>query len=148
MRYDDWTIAEHHRNLVADALGDTMRRPHLALNIPGLQGNRLTDSVRAGVWMAPHASRITRQFSSTQDIRRDTLLLMVSGTSTTKADQTPDLMKAAEALRTAFAVKRALKLLGELYTEMSQSDYQIDDGVRRKYDLMQFVISTTIREDR
>lgn len=148
MRYDDWTIANKHKEIVADLVPDTMRAPHLALSIPGVENNRINDGIRAGVWMAPQSSEVVRQFSSVQDVRRNTLLLLVTGTSTTRAFETPGLMTVSESLRTTFANKRALKIIGELYTGITPTDYQIDDGVRRKYDLLLFTISTTTREDR
>lgn len=147
-KYNDWEIAERHTQIVKEFLPQGFRAPQLALNIEGVVGTKINDSLRSGTWLKPMGSEVVRTFSSIHDVNRSTLLVVAIGRTTIQSDQAPKLMEFAEKIRTAFADRRVLKLLGELFSSHEPAGYSIDDSLARKYDVYQVILNTRMREDR
>lgn len=148
MRHNDWNVSMRHRDLVRGIAHDSLREAQLQQSIVGVVGKRITDDLRAGIWMMPLGSDVVKTFSSIHDVDRKTLLVAALGNSTRQSESTPPLFALSEALRTMFASRRCARLEGELFSWQETADYDIDDKLARKYDVIQIILSTRLREDR
>ena len=148
--FNDWTISKEHKDVVTSVIpaGLDLRPIQLHRTIPGVTRGRLTQDFRAGLWMAPEHSTNPQTFSCTHDIQRSTLFIAATGLTTSSESDTPPMMLLAEAVRTAFAFKRITSFIGELYSFHRLAPYDIDDSLVRKYDIIQFILTTRLREER
>lgn len=146
--YNDWEITKRHAKVVEELLPPTLRQPQVLMNIPGFSNGRIGPDFKAGVYLMPHSSPIGMTFSNLQDVNYSSLLVAATGKTSNQSADVPPLMLLTKAIRTAFASRRILKLAGELYSSQDAGSYDLDQEVARKLDVVQFILTSRIREDR
>jgi hypothetical protein len=148
LRYNDWDITNKHAEIVDGLKPAGLRPSQVHTTIPGVINRRLTGDLREGVYLMPLESPIGLTYSSVHDVNRRSLLVASIGKSTTQSKGTPLLMQLLEAIRTAFASRRVVRLPGELYSSHEIASYDVDDQLARKADVIQVILTTRFREDR
>lgn len=146
--YDDWTIAQKHREIVEELRPPGTRSIILQKNIPGFVNGRFTADFKAGIFMMPLRSRIVTTFSDRHDVERTTMLVVADGVTTVQTAETPKLMQMIERIRNRFASRRIMNIIGELYSTHSNPEYDADDAIARRFDIVPILLTTTIREIR
>jgi hypothetical protein len=79
---------------------------------------------------------------------RKTLVVFVSGSSTRQSESATDYELIRDKIRDLFQDRRVTGLAGEIISQTSMGDYDMDDVVSRKYDIDIIEINTLFREDR
>ena len=147
--FTDWEVAEAQRDAIVAALPATFRTPiQIRKYIQGMSGKRLGEGVRAGIWLKPLGSESGTTFNAVQDVRHSTLLVMVQPSSTGDSSGAPRYDTYRQLIRGAFQNRRSTGLLCELFSQVDEADYEIDERLQRKMDVNLMVITTTIREAR
>lgn len=148
IRYSDWDVSKKHVELIKKNAPRSLRVMDARKSIPGVNGKRVSDGLKAGVWTKPLGSRPGKTFSCVQDMAHISLVVFAQGSSTSQATSTPDY----DALRTKilglFHNRRATGLDGEIYSLVSVGDYDIDDAIARELDIDIYEIASWFREDR
>ncbi len=108
--YNDWDITKRHAEVVEELLPPTLRRPQVVMNIPGFFNGRIGKDFKAGVYLMPLESKIGTVFSNMHDVNHISLLVAGTGITSNQSGDAPPLMKLAQAIRTAFASRRIIKL--------------------------------------
>lgn len=148
IRYNDWDITKRHAEIIDEIKPPSLRATQVHTSIPGVVNRRLTSDLREGLYLMPMESPIGLTYSSVHDVNRRSLFVASIGKSTTQSASTPLLMQLLEAIRTAFASRRVVRLPGELYSSHANAGYDIDDQLARKADVIQIILTTRFREDR
>ena len=148
LRYDDFTITKKHRDIVASVAPAQFRDIQMFADIPGVSGQRVTETFEAGLFIQPLISNVRTQYSITQDITRSSLLVIATPVSTQQLTKMTPPMELLEAVRTLFANKRVTGMNGELYSDHEMASYEIDSNVARRLDVVIVQLSSTFREDR
>ena len=150
IQHTDWDISQAHAQVINDnwPAGVTVRRPVVRKNVQGVTGKRITETIKSGMWIKPLGSRSGRTFSGVRDVSRRSLVVFVSGSTSGQSADATDYEKIRDKIRDLFQDRRATCLDGELYSSTSMGDYDMDDVVRRKYDIDIIAIETLFREDR
>jgi hypothetical protein len=148
VRYTDWQIANRHAEIVDELRPQGLRETQVHTSIPGVVNQRITADLREGLFLMPLESPVGLTYSSVHDVNRRSLFVASIGKSTTQSTSTPILMQLAEAIRTAFASRRVVRLVGELYSSCEIAGYAIDDQLALKLDVIQIILTSRIREDR
>jgi hypothetical protein len=149
LRYNDWEISERHTKIIEGMLPKGYRSVQLQRQITGVVNGRITERLRAGVYLMPLGGKTVSRNNCTKDIRRRSLLVAAEGLSTANDKTTPRNLLLAESIRDAFANRRVAMLNGELYSFLEdEADYEIDDAIARKYDVLILVLASVFREDR
>ena len=148
IRYNDWQLTNIHADVLREVLPSGLRELQVWRDIPGIFAGKVTDSLRAGVYLQPLKSEVMIQYSSTQDIARRSLLVIAQGRTGRQDDHEPPTIAFLEEVRTLFANKRVTELQCELYSSHESSAYTIDDTLSRKLSVVMVELSTTLREDR
>jgi hypothetical protein len=150
IKHTDWEVSSTHAQMIRDnwPAGVKVRRPELLKKIPGVTGKRFTETVKSGVWIKPLGSQPVRTFSCVRDIMRKTLVVFVSGSSTRQSESATDYELIRDKIRDLFQDRRVTGLAGEIISQTSMGDYDMDDVVSRKYDIDIIEINTLFREDR
>jgi hypothetical protein len=148
IRYNDWEISQRHAEIIDDLKPSGLRAVQVHQSIPGVVGGRINADLREGLYIMPSASKIGMVFSDLHDVNRRSLFVAAIGKTTTQSKSTPVLMRLSEAIRTAFASRRVMRLAGELYSSHEIVSYEIDDAIARKFDVIQIILTSRFREDR
>ncbi len=146
--YDDWTIAKKHREIILELLPSGMRAPILQRSIPGLINGRFTKDFKAGTYLMPLKSQIEDTFSDRHDVARSTMLVVAEGETSIQSNRTPNSMVFMERIRNRFASRRIMNIVGELYSTHTSPEYDVDDTMSRRLEIIPIVLTTTIREIR
>ena len=146
--YTDWEVAQAQMSQIVAGLPDTIRTPQLRKYIAGMEGKRLTEQLRAGVWLKPLGSVSGTTFSCVQDVRHPTLLVVAEKSSTGDSDGAPLYDVYRQLIRRIFQNRRSTGLDCEMYSTVDEGSYEIDEALQRIMDVQTFVITTVIREDR
>lgn len=150
LTYTDWEITQKHAEVIQAIWPDDVAdfRLEVRKKIPGVTEKRITEKIKAGIWLKPLGSRPGRTFSNARDINRRSLFIFVSGSTTAQSDEATDYEKIRDAIISTFQDRRATGLDGELYSFTSAGDYDIDDVISRRHDVDLIQIETRFREDR
>jgi hypothetical protein len=148
VRYNDWDVTQRHLEIVDSVRPARMRPPQIHQTIPGVVGKRLSEDLREGLYLMPIDSEIGNVYSSVHDVNRRSLLVAAIGKTTSQSAEAPLLMQLSEAIRTAFASRRVMKMNGELYSSHQIASYAIDDALARKLDVIQIFLTSRFRESR
>lgn len=151
--YTDWEVAEAQKAQLISGLDQrfpgTHRTPiQVRKYITGMVGKRLTDQVKAGIWLKPLGSEPGTTFSCVQDVRHPTLLVMVQPSTTGDSDGAPRYDNYRQLVRDLFHNRRATGLNCEMYSHVVPEDYEVDERLQRAMDVQIFLITTVIRESR
>jgi hypothetical protein len=150
IQYTDWEISQAHAQVINNnwPAGVSVRRPTVRKNVQGVTGKRITETIKSGMWIKPLGSQPGRTFSGVRDVVRKSLVIFVSGTTSGQSSEATEYEKIRDKIRDLFQDRRSTGLNGEMYSYTSMGDYDMDDVVRRKYDIDIIEISTIFREDR
>jgi len=150
IHYTDWEISLRHAQIIKEHWPDSVlvKQPEVRKSIIGVRGRRITDQIRSGIWMKPLGSMAYRTLSSTRDMRRSTLMVFVSGSTSGQSREETDYEKIRDLVRELFHDRRGTELNGELYSRVVTADYDMDDGVARQYDIDVIEIMSWFREER
>lgn len=150
IQYTDWEVSQTHAQVINDNWPDgvSVRRPIVRKNVQGVTAKRITETIKSGMWIKPLGSQPGRTFSGVRDVVRKSLVVFVSGTTSGQSSAATDYEKIRDKIRDLFQDRRSTGLNGEMYSFTSMGDYDMDDVVRRKYDIDIIEISTIFREDR
>lgn len=149
INHTDWEVTVEHARVIEEnwPSGVNVRRPVVLKKIPGVTGKRFTETVKSGVWMKPLGSSPLRTYSAVRDIERSSLVVFVSGSTSGRSSGATDYEKLRDMIVSVFHDRRSTCLDGEVYSQVSVSDYDMDDVVSRKYDIDTIQIKTVFRED-
>ena len=149
VRYNDWQVTQWHATAIRDLEPAGVSSLEVRRQIPGVVRGRVIDGFRSGFYIMPLSSKIATTYSGTVDIDRNSLLVSATGLSTASSASTPKMITLLESIREKFSHNRILGQVGELYSYMpDEPNYDIDDAIARKFDIIMAVLTTRFRESR